>query len=207
MNKSRDDELDVLFPGDQLFVPIEKCSYDVDTDKFHEFTVRLPKIKEKLRLRVVEGPYEDPHEAAAQARDLDQDPDWQPGKVQERTAVAYLLEIGGQKISGKTDAKGMIECDIPVGATAGTLILEPDTATERSFKLRFGHLNPLSKVSGLKQRLNNLELYPASQEGLDENMNEELEIALIRFQELYGLDQTGEPDAATCAKLKQVHGS
>ena len=68
------------------------------------------------------------------------------------------------------------------------------------YSLELGHLDPLTKDSGIRARLTNL--------GLDCGDNDEsLAQAIMEFQQQRGLDATGEMDDATRTKLKKVYGS
>src|SRR5438477_12859132 len=69
----------------------------------------------------------------------------------------YKLWIHDQLRTGRTDAKGVLEVQIPVDAAEGRL-----TVADYTWPLKIGHLNPLEAdspdggVSGVQGRLLNL---------------------------------------------------
>ena len=110
----------------------------------------------------------------------------------------YVLNIDGQLTRGKTDAQGWIKQSIPPGARSGMLVLQ---GGKEKIPIQIGDLDPVEEVSGVQQRLTNLG-FPAGNSG---QLDDQTKAALRRFQEAQGLQTTGEADAATRAKLKQIH--
>lgn len=110
----------------------------------------------------------------------------------------YTLVVEGKQIKGKTNAKGELEQYIPGNAKSGTLIL--DNGNEE-YPMRIGELDPVETISGVQQRLNNLG-YGCGTSG---EMDETTEKALKEFQAKYQLEVSGEADAATKAKLLELH--
>ena len=130
----------------------------------------------------------------------------EPGKLKiqllklgkPRAGESYILDIDGKQIEGKTDGDGRLEHFIPNDASSGQLIFRNG---KEIYPLRLGRLNPLDLISGVKQRLNNLGFNCGSEsEDLDEKTRE----ALKKFQAEHKLQETGEPDAPTKAKLKEL---
>ena len=82
--------------------------------------------------------------------------------------------------------------------------MEPGTVREKVYPLRLGHLDPITSLSGVADRLNNLAYYngPRSTE-----MTSALQEALRAFQKANNLQESGEADQATRDKLTQIHGS
>jgi hypothetical protein len=116
-----------------------------------------------------------------------------------RANVSYILEIdNGEKIEGKTDGDGRIEHFIPNDASRGSLIIE---GGKEIYPLRLGQLDPLDLISGVQQRLKNLGYNCGGEHG---ELGEKTKDALKKFQAENGLQETGEPDAATKAKLKEL---
>jgi len=134
----------------------------------------------------------------------DPEPDTRPRDDEPRANVAYKLEVEGQVFTGTTDGDGRLEHDIPPDAARGQLILEPDTPNESIFPLNLGHLDPVSELSGVKQRLANLS-YGCGD--CDDEETPQLAEALRAFQAKHGLSINGEADDATRNKLKEVHGA
>ena len=164
----------VLNPGDEVFIPeIEVVEKSKSSDQKHKFKLKGEKLKYKLRLMRLGEP---------------------------RKGEKYTLILdSGKSIEGSTDGDGNLEQEIPAETKSARLLL--DGGKEEKF-LRIGHLNPISEISGIQQRLNNLGYQAGPEDGA---MNDQLRKALSAFQGRYGLKQTGEPDDATRAKLEAIH--
>lgn len=119
---------------------------------------------------------------------------------QPRANEAYVLEIDGKLYNGSTDSNGMLEQVIPRDAKGGKLVLKGGKET---YPVRIGYLDPIDEVSGIQHRLNNLGFNCGSPGG---ELNDETRDAIRQFQTKYKLEVTGEPDDATKAKLRQLHG-
>jgi hypothetical protein len=120
----------------------------------------------------------------------------------ENIAVAnkhFKLVVDGVEQSGKTDSMGIAEKFIPAGSREGLMTIGDN---EIELTLQFGYLNPLNDISGIQNRLQNLGYDCKSEPGV---LNDETHQALRDFQRNHGVKVTGEPDAATKAKLEQVH--
>ncbi len=123
------------------------------------------------------------------------DDDFQP-----RANVKYKLLIDGKTSEGSTDGAGMLKEPVPAGAGRGHLILDGKDV----LPLSFAALDPADSLSGVRQRLSNLGFAAGDGDG---PMDGKTRGALRRFQKTHGLDETGEADDATKAKLEQVHGT
>jgi hypothetical protein len=206
----------VLYPGDVVFVPEKLEKQDSGaTEQRHRF--RKMGTPAKLRLRIMKEPEpEEPETQQSAANGSDnqdsensytEDPqveDSQPREDEPNSNVSYTLEVDGNLICGSTDDDGFIECSIPPNAQSGRLIIEPNTPRELSVPLMLGHLNPLSEVSGIKERLANLGFDCGD---TDDSITPDFQAAISAFQEKHGLDETGEADQTTLDKLREVHGS
>jgi hypothetical protein len=116
----------VLYPGDQLFVPdLNLEQVDCPTDRLYTFVKKGDPAKLKIRL-------------------LDQD--------QPRAGVAYQLEIDGALKSGETDSEGFIEQPLPPGAQRGKLTVG-DGSTRDVYEIQFGSLDPFDTDTGVSGRL------------------------------------------------------
>ncbi|MFQ5806158.1 MAG: peptidoglycan-binding protein [Phycisphaerae bacterium] len=120
---------------------------------------------------------------------------------QPRANQPYTLEIGGQTYQGTTDPNGQLQAPIPGNAQRGKLTVGPDNVV---FKLSLGVLDPITELSGVQGRLNNLGFNVGRADGV---LGSKTKAALRHFQRSNGLEPTGRPDQATRDKLKQVHGS
>lgn len=165
---------DILFPGDELFIPETSAHY------FHgksgqQHILQLKNGSTALRIKLAND-------------------DGTP-----RSNVAYILEVGEEKINGNTSEKGEIVQLIPANLSEAKLIVE-----DEQYILKCGHLDPIDEICGMQGRLFNLGFYRGEITG---NMNEETEEAILAFQQFYGIEETGEGDNATLALLERVYGS
>lgn len=118
-----------------------------------------------------------------------------------RVAQPFTLTVDGHTTQGVTDDDGRIEVPIPPGAKRGSIKVGPD---DQVFELALGELAPSATLEGVKGRLRNLGYDVGATDG---RPSDKTTAALRRFQQDYGCETTGEPDAATLAKLLDVHGS
>ena len=120
----------ILFPGDQLFIPdvrVEKTSGA--TGQVHRFVLKQGLVK-RLRLAIEDADGE------------------------RQSNCPFELKIGPRVERGKTTANGMIEKDIPVELKEATLTLEIEQ-TKYVWNLQIGFLNPAENapdqgVSGIQ---------------------------------------------------------
>ncbi len=168
--------------------------------------------EETLRLRITQRKPEPPPQSAGpppMPSEPDQhvvyeDPPYRPQRVEVSALanVAYELRVRGKTISGRTDGAGKIVQPIDPDAQSATLVLEPEQPGERTITVHLDGLDPRDAISGAKQRLSNI--------GYDcgDCTNEEtLDWArtLEAFQAHHGLEESGELDDATHAKLRDLH--
>ncbi len=111
----------------------------------------------------------------------------------------YTLVIDGTIKTGKTDGNGMIECDIPNDARGGVLKLQ---GGKEEYPITIGRLDPVDSPAGVRQRLASLGYAPESDPSPVDEMPKE---TLKAFQEKYQLTASGDYDAATRAKLQELH--
>ena len=179
----------VLLPGDRVFIPEktpreESCA----TEQKHKFKKKGTPCN--LKVRILE-PAKPPSDDAEQT-----------ASNQPRANVAYLLNIDGKLIDGKTDENGMIEIQMPPAASKGTLTLEPGTPHEVKYELALGGLDPIDQVSGVQARLNQLGF---SCGPVDGKMGPKTKSGIKKFQQDAGLKPSGEMDDATQAKLREMY--
>ncbi|MGH7294277.1 MAG: bacteriophage T4 gp5 trimerization domain-containing protein, partial [Polyangiaceae bacterium] len=119
----------------------------------------------------------------------------------------YQVQVGSTTAEGTTDGSGTISvASLPPDATTGRCtVWTTDDFPEGPrvvLDLAFGHLEPSSSILGAQKRLRNLGF-------LQGNPSESVDLpcldAILIFQEAFGLDATGELDAATLAKLAEIH--
>jgi hypothetical protein len=120
-----------------------------------------------------------------------------------RAGQPFRLLVDGKLTTGQTDGDGKIDVPIAPNAQGGTLTVG-EGEEETVFEFNLGYLNPVEDTLGLQARLNNLGFNCGPPDG---TLNQDTRAAVGMFQAKAGLDATGEPDAATRAKLVQEHGS
>lgn len=173
----------VIRAGDVLYIPdppVNTREHAAQTDRQHQFRVRLPKVV--LRLRVLD-------EAGAALG----------GKK-------YELMVQGRSHRGTTDGDGVLEHPVPASATSGALTVwgTDDEEGERlHWNLAVGHLDPITTVSGVQARLNNLGYRCGEADGV---IGRKTRGALKGFQHAEGLPVTGRVDEATRGKVLAAHG-
>ncbi len=165
----------VLMPGDILVIPDKsEKRQEAAVTRVHQFVLDEPKVKLRIALK---------------------DWDGEPLKSME-----CVLKVGSQIYNLTTNAEGVIEEEIPVTATEGTLTIKE---MGEEIKLQIGHLDPSSEETGWKARLRNLG-YLAEPGEPDAQT---LRWALEEFQCNNGLKVDGTCNDQTRAKLENTHGS
>lgn len=172
----------VIYPGDQINIPDpEAKQVTLATAKKHKIQVTRPKIMLRVELR----------------NELDE----------PLAGKEFKLEFGDTIYEGTTTGDGMLEQKILGTEERGqlTVWLTADHEAERyCWDLSVGHLDPVEEMVGVRQRLNNLGFYcePGGTE-----IDDSLRMALIGFQHVAEIEENGELDDATRAKLVELHGA
>ncbi len=200
----------VLQPDDQVVVPdIRVESESAATDKKHRFrrrgvpiilriVVKKAKSDEEAKTSAIEE--RDPE--ALDLEEEDQDEELLPEEPWPN--VEYLLRYQGTDLQGFTDIEGMVEISLPPSVKRAKLIVSPGTRDEMTIPIEVGGLNPISTLSGVKQRLRNLG-YGLSD--IDEEEDIELRDAIRAFQRDHGLEVTGELSDPLRNTILSEHGS
>jgi N-acetylmuramoyl-L-alanine amidase len=204
----------ILLPGEIVRIPDLRNKQETGaTEQRHQF--RKKGTPALLRLQIMR-PAEQEEEQPAEPTD-EEVPDEEPLDVTEEDPLQpddepeepwanapYILNIDGKLSEGQTDGEGRIEVPIPPGARKGRLTMEPGTEREKVYPLRLGHLDPITSLSGVVDRLNNLGYHNGSR---PTEITPELREALRAFQKANNLQESGEADQATQDKLSEIHGS
>lgn len=165
----------ILLPGDILFIPEKQLrSENRATTRRHPFVKKTEPVKLKVRLLAAGKPVADEE---------------------------YQLKIAGAVQTGHTDSSGILIEVIPPDAREAQLVL---TKNGLEYPLEIGHLDPLTEITGVQARLNNLGYHCGSVDGI---LGPLTHSALRTFQETYQLKISGEPDGPTLDKLKSKYGS
>jgi hypothetical protein len=172
----------VLSPGDVVKVPEREAGeLSCGTGREHVFRVKVP--KRKLVVRVGDGA---------------------DGFLEGKR---YEVRVGGALLhEGHIPGGGTIEHELEPGVTSALLLVfvhDDDQAAELVYPLEVGHLDPHDALSGVRARLANLGYGPLSRH--DGELDDDTREALRAFQRKHRLDETGEPDDATRAKLDALH--
>jgi N-acetylmuramoyl-L-alanine amidase len=179
--KAKRPDPNVLLPGDQIVIPaLEGKTKSAATGSVASFEL----LEDNLTLRVrLLGMGDKP--------------------LAGRSCV---LAVGGTTLPLVTDARGVIEHPIGVSTSAAELTIgDPDQQeTTLVVKLDVGHLDPVSEVSGQKERLRNLGYFSDPLAGDDPD--QELRNAVEEFQCDHKLAVDGKCGPGTQAKLREVHG-
>ncbi len=166
----------VLAASDKIFIPeLRLKTEDRPTEAKHSFVLKGVPAKLKLRLMLNKQP---------------------------RANIPVTLVIDGKFFQLQTDSDGRLEQPIPPNAHQGKLVITTNGVAEEH-KLVLGDLDPLEKVSGIKDRLANLG-YDCDTDG--DAVTGKFRRALSDFQGDNQLPQTGDLDDATKQKIKQIHG-
>lgn len=118
-----------------------------------------------------------------------------------RASERYVITVDGKRHTGELDADGMLEVPIAPDARRATVRIGDDSRVQR---LILGSTEPVSEISGVQCRLNNLGFRAGPNDNI---LGPKTEAALREFQELYELDVTGRPDPPTRQKLVELNGS
>jgi len=170
----------VIAPGDRLYLPDRDALFkDGAVDSRNTYVL----ARDKTTLRIVAA-----------------DENGQPYQQ-----LDYELTIGDDTRTGKTDDQGMLQQLIDAGATSGVLTLRwPDDPPRKcTWRLKLGHLDPVSDISGVQARLNNLGCNAGPVDGI---LGPVTRAAVRAFQEKYRLEVDGDPGPITQSKLEEVHG-
>jgi N-acetylmuramoyl-L-alanine amidase len=126
--KSKRKNPNVLFPGDEVFIPeLETKEFSKGTDAKYKFKRKGEPVKLILKLLKSDG--------------------------KPRANEAYVLTVEGKDLKGNTDGDGILKQFIPNNAKTGLLKLKDG---KESFPVRIGALDPLDEITGIQQRLSNL---------------------------------------------------
>jgi hypothetical protein len=164
---------DVLMTGDEVFVPeLREKKVSLGVEKRHRFKRKgVPSV---ARFKMMRG-------------------------GEPRKDLPWTLDVDGKKIEGVTDANGLIEAPLPLGAKRGHLTLQDGEAIEE-YDVTFAGLDPVTEPTGARQRLRSLG-YEAPED--DDALYEQ---ALSAFQSAREIDVTGKLDDKTQDELVKAYG-
>lgn len=208
----------LLLPGDRISIP-EKLRKEEprETEQRHRFVRRGEPAK--LRLRIYSDPNASYGDNSAGICDKEPDEEFLDDDFAEtsigdecqelglgnapRANAPYVLKVDDQVFEGITDADGCLEVLIPGNAKQATLYVGEEPS-QSEFDLALGTVDPISEISGVQTRLNNLGFGCGKPTG---RLDSATRAALRCFQGANELPVTGETDEATRNKLLTTHGS
>lgn len=215
----------VLYQGDRLWIPkVEPKEFDADTNKTHKFVLYPPKTVLQLFLRDDDGnaygnvKYElwingaRFGEAEKKTRE--------DGLIFEMIPVVKEVELRVWFPVLKEEEDETIEEGEPEPRDEGDdhswddeipipeeeFVVDPDVY--QTFIVKLAHLDPVSTIEGIQDRLNNLGYSCGDEHG---EIGPNTQQALREFQSDYGLPATGQVDLsegvedATVKKLAEVY--
>jgi hypothetical protein len=167
----------VLLPGDRLTIPpIHTETRTCATGRRHTF--RRRGVPAYLRLQFCVG-------------------------GRPRARAPYALTVDGRAYApADLDAEGRLVVAVPCDARLATIVVgtAPDAET---YTVQLGVLDPVTELTGIQARLNNLGFDCGPVDG---RPGPQTEAALRAFRHAQGLPEDGGADAAARARLLELHG-
>jgi hypothetical protein len=177
-HKEKSDDPCVINTGDAIFIPDKTLKQQPSAiDNTHPFKIKRPKGWLRLAVKDADGaPF---------------------------SGKKYDLYVEGVKAAGTLPDDGVIEVAISITATNGTLKVWPDESEQPvTWDLMIGHKNPLTEISGVQQRLNNLGFECGEPDGV---VDDDTTAAVKAFQARIGVETTGTIDDDLRTKLKAYY--
>ena len=224
----------LLLPGDRVAIPERRRRQeDGATENRHRFVLKGVPVKLEIRLvsleeeddeeeeedDVEDGSDGEPIEASTGDPEEpcgvgEEDPFDVDAAYTEEAPVAKehpyentpcLLRVDGREVGEyETDGDGWLRASIPPTAREAEIVLNPSTPEQVVVPVKLRRLDPLSEVSGVQQRLNNLGFGCGPADGI---VGPKTRSALSAFQKSAELTRTSRIDAATRDALRERHGS
>jgi len=134
--KNKRKSINLLLPGDVLFVPDRELKeISGSTESRHKFVRKG--VPAKLRVRLLQ-------------------------KATVKADEPYTLNIDGKLIFGNTDQDGWITQVIPPDSRLAVLSLKDG---REQYRLHLGHLDPIDQTTGIQARLKSLGYYKGALNG------------------------------------------
>jgi hypothetical protein len=180
--KERRVEMDMLHPGDLLWIPEpEYRRLSLKAKSTNRYAAAIPKKPVSVRLEV--------------------------GREPLKKEPYVMLGVGPDPVEGASDDNGWIKTEVEVHTREIEVILPK---RGRTLRVRVGDLDPIDTVSGLRKRLFHLGFYQPTRVGVenqDATDGDALVAALKSFQSSKKLPATGKLDDDTRKALIAAHGS
>lgn len=202
----------ILHKGDEISIlDIRIKNVKVSSDAKHSFK-RLG-VPAKLRIRFMEDKFDaaaaepdcpEPHSNGINSESESAATTSEPLEQVPCANTPYSIDIDGQLSDGTTDSDGYIDIPLIPNAEKAIIRMNPGSEKETKLAVKLGHLDPISEVSGVKKRLQNLTFDCGD---LSDEINSDLSSAIEAFQEQQGMEINGILTDEVRAKLQTVHGS
>ena len=169
-----------LFEGDIVFIPeAPPKSVILEVDRVHTLVVRPPSVRVQVQFLCGGAP-----------RGLE---------------PCTIRVDDGDPIEERLDADGWLRTEVSAAATQLQVTFFPDTEYAEEATLQLGHLDPISEMRGIQQRLNNLGFECGAEDG---DAAERTQAALRAFQAATAsVPPSGTACSQTLAALSQLHRS
>jgi hypothetical protein len=166
----------VLLPGDRVFVPeLKPKSILLPAGRRHRIVIDGQQVPLRLRLCDADGA--------------------------PIVNAAYQLEVASQQLPLTTNDDGCLEALVPSLAEEARL---RDLATGECFILRIGHLDPADAASAIRKRLANLGYAPATDGGVEGEIDEQARLCLEEFGEDARVDPNATWDEVVARLAKRA---
>ncbi|MEO8380912.1 MAG: peptidoglycan-binding protein [Acidobacteriota bacterium] len=163
--------------GLSLFIPSKTMKQKPSAvDALHPFTIKRPTAWLRLALKDSDG-----------------------------TALAgkaFQLTVGGKSFAGTVAADGVLEQAVPIDVTSGSLKVWITDAELEEWQLKIGWMDPISTITGVQARLNNLGFDCGDADGV---LDDATTWAIKAFQSRVGLEPTGTLDDALREKIASYY--
>ncbi len=168
-----------LCPGDVLWVPKKRPEpRELALRTNNKFTAKVPTVRVRHNFAVDSEPLAD---------------------------LEYRVFGMGDVFEDVSDEKGGVDFDVPIHVGEVKLVFE----TGMVYRLNVGHTDPANTRTGAEQRLKQLGLLAEQDqdEVLESDSDKDFAVALRTFQRQHELEESGQLDEATVAKLEEEYGA
>lgn len=170
---------ELLNPGDILYLPVKpKEGLSFSAGGPNRYQAKVPTVKVSMTFKDAEGVLSDePYEVHGLGTD----------------------GSSGQPETRKTDGNGNVELELPVTTREVTIVFPNQNV---AYEVRVGDMDPVSEMSGVHKRLQNLGFADRDPHGAIGDT----EGAIRAFQKANELSPTGALDDETTQLLRDQHG-
>ncbi len=178
--RERRDNPEILAPGDILYVPApDALAHPIEPASVNRYRAKRERAPVNLKLM--------------------------NGTAPLANARCRVIGAAAAPIDASTDGDGMLSLEAPLHVPSLRLEFADAGLT---FTVKLGHIDPITEVSGVRQRLTNLGFAGLDGDDFDDGWDDPRVIYSLKvFQREQGLDVTGEMSDATRDALRRLHGA